>query len=118
LHGAQHKQPPGDQFIGRQAGKAGAFQADELRDIFKDLREDELAAMRNHRDAARTEREQLLPSASVVQDVNGDEVDTLLRKKLFRPETAASPGLGVEDVLFGNGGHGEILVRGVGRLRC
>ena len=45
---------------------AGTLQADELRDIFKVLRKYEFAALCDYRNAARTEGEQLLPSASVV----------------------------------------------------
>jgi hypothetical protein len=36
----------------------------------------------------------------IVQYVDGDEIDFFARKKLFRPETAASPRLGEEDELF------------------
>jgi hypothetical protein len=46
----------------------------------------------------------LLAALRIVQDIDGDEINFFARKKLFRPETAASPGLGKEDELF-DGAH-------------
>jgi hypothetical protein len=44
--------------------------------------------------------EQALATGRIVQDINGDEINFFARKKLFRPETAASPRLGKQDELF------------------
>jgi len=59
-----------------------------------------LIALGNHRDIAYSELEQAFAACRIVQDVNGDEINFFARKKLFRPETAASPRLGKQDELF------------------
>lgn len=97
---------------------AGALEPDEFGHVFQVLREDELAALRDHGNVAHAQGEQLLAPANVVQYVNGDEIDALLRKKLFRSEAAASPGLGVEDEFFSDGGHVEVGWLEVLRLLC
>ena len=78
----------------------GALEADELGDIFEVLSEDELIALGDNGNIAYAELEQAFAAGRVVQDINGDEVDFFARKKLFRPETAASPRLGKQDELF------------------
>jgi hypothetical protein len=79
---------------------AGALEADELGDVLEVLSEHELLALGDDRDIAHAELEQALAARRVVQHINGDEIDLFTRKKLFRPETAASPGLGKQDELF------------------
>ena len=95
-----------------------ALQAHEPGDIFEVLRKYVVAATRDYGNVAHSKGEQLLAPANVVQDVNGDEIDALLRKKLFRSKAAASPGLGVEDEFFGDGGHVDVRGLGVRRLLC
>jgi hypothetical protein len=65
-----------------------------------------LIAARDYRHVAHAVREKLLAAAGVVKDVDGDEVDAFFRKKLFRSEAAASPGLGKEHELVGGNVHG------------
>jgi hypothetical protein len=72
----------------------GALQPDELGDIFEVLAKDVLLAPGHHGHVAHAEGEQPFPSPGIVQDVHGFEVDAFARKKLFRPETGASAGLG------------------------
>jgi hypothetical protein len=48
---------------------------------------------------------QLFAAAGIIEDVDGDEVDTFFRKKLFRSEAAASAGLRKEYELVGGGVH-------------
>jgi len=79
---------------------AGALEADKLGDIFQVLPEYELIALGNHRNIAYDELEQAFASSRIVQDINGDEINFFARKKLFRPETAASPRLGKQNELF------------------
>ena len=78
----------------------GALKADELGDIFEVLSEDELIALGDNGNIAYAELEQAFTAGRVVQDINGDEIDFFARKKLFRPETAASSRLGKQDELF------------------
>ena len=79
---------------------AGALEADKLGDIFQVLPEYELIALGNHRNIAYAELEQAFAAGRIVQDINGDEINFFARKKLFRPETAASPRLGKQNELF------------------
>jgi len=79
---------------------AGTLEADELGDIFQVLTEDELVALGHHGDIAHAELQQAFTAGRIVQDINGDEIDFFARKKLFRPEAAASPWLGKQDELF------------------
>jgi hypothetical protein len=60
-----------------------------------------LLAFGDHGQIAHSVREQPLAPVGVVQYVDRDEVDALFRKKLFRSEAAASPGLGEEREAFG-----------------
>jgi hypothetical protein len=64
------------------------------------LAEDVLFGFCQHRYRARAELEQLLSSVRIVQYVQRDEANAFFRKKLFRPETAASTGLGEKDEIF------------------
>ena len=79
---------------------AGALEADELGDILDVLSEDELIALGDNGNVAYAELEQAFTAGRVVQNINGDEIDFFARKKLFRPEAAASPWLGKQDELF------------------
>jgi hypothetical protein len=92
-----------------------ALQADEFSDIFHVLTEDELAAFGQHRHALRAEAEQLLPSRGVVQNIEGGNVYAFFRKNLFRPEAAASTGLGEQDEFVIGNFHDYVLF---GRLNC
>ncbi|MEY4597534.1 MAG: hypothetical protein RLZZ445_331, partial [Pseudomonadota bacterium] len=60
----------------------------------------ELIALGDNGNVAHAELEQAFTAGRVVQDINGDEIDFFARKKLFRPEAAASPWLGKQDELF------------------
>ena len=84
---------------------AGALETDKLGDIFQILSEDELFALGDDRNISYAQLEQAFAAGRIVQDINGDKIDLFARKKLFRPETAASPGLGKQDELF-IGAHG------------
>jgi glutathione S-transferase len=79
---------------------AGALEADELGDILEVLSEHELFALGDDGNIAHAELEQALAASRIIQYINGDEIDLFARKKLFRPETAASPRLGEQDELF------------------
>lgn len=100
LRGAQYHDPALDQLFRGQRLMAGALEADKLGDIFQVLPEYELIALGNHRNIAYAELEQAFASSRIVQDINGDEINFFARKKLFRPETAASPRLGKQNELF------------------
>jgi len=63
---------------------AAALQADELGDIFQVLAEDVLIALRQNRYGADAKFAQSLLCRWIVQDIERDEVDTFIRKKLFR----------------------------------
>jgi len=64
-----------------------------------------LFASGDYRHIAHAVLEQALTTLRVVQYVDGNKINFFARKKLFRPETAASPGLGKEYELFGGGAH-------------
>jgi hypothetical protein len=70
-----------------------ALQADELGNIFEILTENVLVSPGQHGHAARAESQELLLTRWIVQHIDGNEVDALLRKKLFRSKAAASAGL-------------------------
>ena len=101
LRRAQHVDPLPDELGGRQRLVARALEPDELGDVLEVLSEDVVSPLCDHRHVADAQREQLLPPAGILQHVDHDVVYASPRKKLFRPETAASPGLGEEDELFG-----------------
>jgi hypothetical protein len=73
------------------------LQTDEFRDVFEVLTENEVIAFGYDRNVAYAELQQAVASASVVQDVQGFEIDAFTRKKLFRPETTASARLREEN---------------------
>lgn len=105
---AQHDHPTLDQFFRRQGFVAGAGETDEFRDVLEVLPEDEILAPGDDGNVADAIGQQAVTTRRVVEDIDGDEVDLFARKKLFRPETAASPRLGEEDEL--------LRVRSVGRV--
>ena len=109
LRGAQHVDPLIEERFGRKRAVPAPLQADEFRDIFHVLAEDELAAFRQHRHALRAEAEQLFPSRGVVQNIEGGKVYAFFRKKLFRSEAAASTGLGEQDEFVIGNFHDHVL---------
>jgi hypothetical protein len=117
LRCAQHHDPADNQFFRRQWFVAGALKADKFGNIFQILTEDELIALGNNRDIAHTELEQAFATCRIVQDINGDEIDFFARKKLFRPETTASPRLGKQNELFVGAHIGPLCRRLKGSVR-
>lgn len=93
-----------------------SLQTDELGNIFEVLAEDELLTFGYHGDVTHAELEQTLAAARVVQDVDMLIIDAFARKKLFRPEAAASSRLREEDELLGDSVHGLNLCRVSGTL--
>jgi hypothetical protein len=83
----------------------GALQADEFRNIFQILSEDELFALGHYRNIAHSELEQPLAALRIVEYIYCNEVNAFFRKKLFRSEAAASAGLGEEDKTVSDGIH-------------
>ncbi len=73
---------------------ASAGETDEFGDVFQVLPEDEILASGDDGNVADAVGQQAVTTRRVVEDVDGNEVDLFARKKLFRPETAASPRLG------------------------
>lgn len=67
-----------------------ALQADEFRNVFHILAEDELAIFCQHRHTLRPYAEQLLSPRRVVQNVDSGKFDAFFRKKLFRSKATAS----------------------------
>ena len=100
LRGTQYHDPALDQFFRWQGLVAGTLKSDKFGDIFQVLSEYKLIALGNNRDIAHAELEQAFAAVRVIQNINGDEIDFFARKKLFRPETAASSRLGKQDELF------------------
>jgi hypothetical protein len=84
------------------------LQADEFGYVFEVLAENEVLAFGDDRYVTNTELQQALPPAGIVQDVDMLVIDALTRKKLFRPETAASPRLSEQNEFFGDGVHGRL----------
>lgn len=109
LRGAQHGDPLIEQCLRGKRAEPAPLQADEFRDIFHVLAEDELAAFGQYRHALRAESEQLLSCRGVVQNIEGGKVYALFRKKLFRPEAAASTGLGEQDEFVIGNFHCHVL---------
>src|SRR5512145_1093605 len=105
LHRAQNVDPLLDELIGREGLVPGALQTDELGDVLKVLPENVVLTLRDYRRVANTQGEQLFKSAGIIQYVDHDVVYAPPRKKLFRPETTASPGLREENELVGRA-HG------------
>ena len=88
---------------------SGTLQTDELGYVLEILAEDELPASRHYRHVAYAQREQPLTPLRVVLDVDRDEIDTFFRKKLFRFEAAASPGLGEQSECLDHRVHLPLL---------
>ena len=86
---------------------SGALDADELGHIFEILAKNELLTSGQHGHGAHAKFEQLFPSGGVVQDIDGAEWDTLLRKKLFRFKAAASARLSEQNKWIGGSFHIE-----------
>jgi hypothetical protein len=82
----------------------GAGETDEFGDVFQVLPEDEILASSDDGNIADTVGQQAVTTRRIVEDIDGNEVDLFARKKLFRPETTASPRLGEENKLFRFGG--------------
>lgn len=87
-----------------------ALQADELGNVFKILTEDVLFSSCQYWHAARAKLQKLLLTLGIVQHVDRNEVDALLRKKLFRSKAAASAGLSEQNERISGIFHKELLV--------
>jgi hypothetical protein len=83
----------------------GALQTDELGYVLEVLAENKLIAARDDRHVPHPQGKEPFPSLRVVLNIDCDEIDAFLRKKLFRFEAAASPGLGEESELVGHSVH-------------
>jgi hypothetical protein len=97
---------------------SGAAQAHKSGDGLEVLAEYELGAPGHDRNLADAEFEEPLEALGVVEDINGDEVHALLRKKLLRSKTAASTRLGIEDELIDDGFHFARLLPTSVLARC
>jgi hypothetical protein len=109
LRGAKYSRPLYHQRFGTKRCVAGALQANELGNILKVLAEDVLTVFGEHRHGARAEFQQLFSSRQAVQYVDGDEVNAFFRKKLFRSQATASPGLSKQDEIASECIHGRIV---------
>jgi hypothetical protein len=70
-----------------------------------------LIALREDRHLAQpVALEQQLAAASIVQHIDDDEINSVFRKKLFRSEATASPGLGEVNVSVRRDVHGVPFV--------
>ena len=90
----QYPNPFGNQDRWRQRCVTAALQTDELGNIFEILTENILISLRQHWHAACAESRKVLLTLRVVQHINRNEANALLRKKLFRSKATASTGLG------------------------
>jgi hypothetical protein len=97
LGGAKYVEPFRHQFGGGQRRMAAALQADKLGDVFQVLAKNILLAIGQNRNRARTEFDQPPCRDRIVQDIEGGEGYAFFRKKLFRSQATASPGLGEEN---------------------
>jgi hypothetical protein len=102
---AQYNGPLREQSLWGKRRMAGALQSDELGDVLEVLAENVLSASRQYRHGANPELEQLIFSRRIVHHVNRDEVNALLRKKLFRPQATASTRLSEQDEFVGRVFH-------------
>ena len=105
LRRVQHVHPFAHQLFRRQWLVASALKSHELCDVFQVLSEDELFTSRDHGHVSHTELQQALATTLVVQDIDMIEGYAFARKKLFRPETAASPRLREQYELLSDGIH-------------
>jgi hypothetical protein len=95
--------------LGRQRFVSRALEADEFRDVFKVLAEHVVSALGHHGDVAQAQLEKALAAARIIGYVHCFEVDAFTRKKLFRPQTAASSRLRKQHEFVGDGiTHGKI----------
>jgi hypothetical protein len=94
-----------DQLVWRQRFVSGTLQADKLGNVFQILPEDECITFGHHRNITHAELQQPFASTGVVEHVDGFEVDAFARKKLFRPETAASARLREENEFLSDRVH-------------
>jgi hypothetical protein len=85
-----------------------ALQADELGNIFEILTENILVSPGQHGHAPGSEPQELLLARRIVQHVDGNEVDALFRKKLFRSKAAASTRLGKQNKIISGIFHKEL----------
>ena len=83
----------------------GALQPHEFGDLLEILPEHELIAFRDDRNVAHPERERLRAPGRIIQHIDRDVVDLLLRRKRFRSKAARSPRLREEYELVGGGEH-------------
>jgi hypothetical protein len=84
---------------------AGALQTDEFRNVFQILAKYKLLAFGHYRNIAYSKFEQPLSALRIVEHIDRNEVNAFFRKKLFRSEAAASPGLGEEYETVSDGIH-------------
>ena len=97
----QHGEPFAHELIGRQRHLAMILNADELRDVRYHLAHYIVLTAREHRDMAHAKSMQPLASAGMVHHVDDLDIDVVMRKKLFRLQAAASPGLQEERIACG-----------------
>lgn len=83
----------------------GAVETDELRHVFQALRQGVGAAFGDYGHIAQAEFQQAFTAAGIVDYVDRFESYAFARKKLFRPETAASAGLGEKNKTLGGFFH-------------
>ncbi len=107
LRGPKDVDPRLDQRLRRKGNVSCATQSDKCGNGLEVLAEHELPAFCHDRHFADPELEEPLEALPVVEDVDGDEVHALLRKKLLRSKTAASAWLGVEDECVSDSAHGD-----------
>ena len=108
--GAKDVNPSVDQQWGWKRDVPVTLHADKLRDDVEIPGDHELVAPGDDRHLADSEREKPVVALPVAQDVDGDEIDAALRKKLLRAKTARSARLGVEDECVVVGFHGRHAV--------
>jgi hypothetical protein len=91
----------------------GALQPDEFRDVLEVLAKNVVLALRDDRHVAHAQGQESFPPTGIIRNVDDDVVNLLARKKLFRPETTASPRLQEQDESFGWSVHVGVI-----RMRC
>ena len=95
----------------------GPAHANELRYGRETFGNDELFAFGKGRQHARTKLPQLLTSMWIVIYVNVDKIDASLRKKLFRFETVASPGVGEQRKFFVCSNHKPTFILQIAQIK-
>jgi hypothetical protein len=86
-----------------------ALQADELGHVFQVLAKDVLITARQNRHGASAKFAQSRLCRGIVQYIERDEVDGFFRKKLFRSQATASPGLGEKNEFIAGVFHSLIV---------